>query len=150
MANQMTGRVEAIDEVKAGNGGKALRVTLEGEQHPFYDWGRHVDEAEVGTGDTIRIEHNGSRYPRISAIEQVAAYEPAFESAGVKRPLTIHDKDRLIVRMSCMKTAVELLGDVAHRVEIAVESAEDHHWLGSGNVSEEIFEGVHLGGRYLL
>ena len=105
-----TGKVEAVDEVKAGNGGKALRVTLEGEQHRFYDWGRHVDEAEVSIGDTIRIEHDGSRYPRISAIEQVAAYEPEFGDADRKKPLTIHDKDRLIVRMSCMKTAVELLG----------------------------------------
>ena len=103
---EVTGRIESIDEKQAKNGGSYLVVNLEGYDQGFFDWQNHVGAAEVDVGDSVRIEHSDGKFPRIRRLEKIDEDEVKPPPATARR---VNGKEQRIVRLSCLKTAVELL-----------------------------------------
>jgi len=65
-----TGEVEKVQIKQARNGDEFKSITLKG-QKSFYDWNGHCEAAGITAGDTVRIEHDGSQYPRVTGLEKV-------------------------------------------------------------------------------
>ncbi|MFQ6133686.1 MAG: hypothetical protein ACE5R4_16715 [Armatimonadota bacterium] len=110
---EAVGVVSNIAERKSANGGSYTVLDLAGEPKGFFDWGRHVEAAGVSVGDTVRVEHNGGEFPRMQGLKKLASScggKSEGENAETNRAAAASGRDRQIVRMSCLKTAVELLG----------------------------------------
>lgn len=102
---EVTGQVEKIEGKQAKNGGEYTAITLKGQKNSFYDWGRHCAEAGITAGDTIKIEHDGKEFARVTGLKKLESGE-AIET---KRRGSQRDKDSQIARMCALKCAASIL-----------------------------------------
>ena len=68
---EVTGQVEKIEGKQAKNGDEYTTISLKGKRKRLYDWDGHCEAAGIATGDAIRIEHDGSEFPRVTGLEKV-------------------------------------------------------------------------------
>jgi len=107
---EVIGRIDNIEEKQAANGGGYLVVDLEGEEKGFFDWQGHLLASEANIGDTVKIEHSGGKYRRIQSVEKISDKEDVARKSENSSDPEVNGRERRIVRQSCLKTAVELLG----------------------------------------
>lgn len=69
---EVTARVERIQNKKAKNNDVYKTINLKGQKKVFFDWEGHCEAAGITEGDTVRIEHDGSGFPRVTRMEKVA------------------------------------------------------------------------------
>ena len=115
--SEIEGTIQQILERKSAKGEsyRVIRVAGEG----YFDWTGVAEEVGVKEGDTVKLKVNGGEFPRIRSIEKSGNAEEdsaqnsdqstddAPETDGQIRP-----KDVLIVRMSCLRSATELLASL--------------------------------------
>jgi len=99
----VTGKVERMQVKKATNGGKYTVIKLKGKN--FFDWNGYCEAEEVTQGDTVRIEHDGDEYPRVTSMEKLASGEPGATERGDNQ----QDKETRITRICALKSAARVL-----------------------------------------
>ena len=107
------GVVAELQEREVTNGGRYIRVRLEGEDSSYFDWEGKLSELGIARGDEIAFEHTGGKYPRITRVEKVATgsgatrvkHQQKNNSQGTEPSW----RDVQIVRMAAVKAAACLL-----------------------------------------
>jgi len=102
---EVTGQVEKIEGKQAKNGDEYTTISLKGKRKRLYDWDGHCARAGIATGDTIRIEHDGSEYPRVTGLEKVEL----GESTGTNENEHQGSKGERETRMCALKCAARVL-----------------------------------------
>ncbi len=100
-----TGEVEKMQIKQARNGGEFKSITLKGQRKSFYDWEGHCEAAGITPGDTVKIEHDGSEFPRVTGLEKVEF----SESTGTNENEHQESKGERAVRMCALECAARVL-----------------------------------------
>lgn len=98
---EVTGTIRKVERKQASNGGTYAAVHLRGHRKPFYDWDGYCELAFAAQGDRVRVEHDGSDFPRVTAVQKLAPdteQEPGEDA-----------RDRQITRMCSLKCAAWVL-----------------------------------------
>ena len=107
------GVVAELEEREVTNGGRYIRVRLEGEESSYFDWEGKLSELGVARGDEIAFEHTGGKYPRITRVEKVLTGSDATRGKHDQKRNTRGSepnwRDVQIVRMAAVKAAACLL-----------------------------------------
>ena len=68
---EVTGTVTALEERESEKGTRYQKVRLDGQKKAYYDWKDHCESAGIKIGNTVRMKHSGSSYPRMTGIEKL-------------------------------------------------------------------------------
>ncbi len=98
---EVTASVEKIQKKQAKNGDVYTTINLNGQKKVFFDWEGHCEVAGITEGDTVRVEHDGSGFPRITDLEKVG-YSESTETNGDKHQ---ESKSKRAVRMCALVCA---------------------------------------------
>lgn len=100
-----TGEVENMQSKQAKNGGTYTAIILKGKKKSFYDWDGHCELAGIALGDTVKIEHDGSEFPRVTGLEKLGA----SKSTGTSGNESEESKDGAETRMCALVCAALVL-----------------------------------------
>ena len=100
-----TGQVEKMQVKQASNGGEYTAITLKGQKKGFYDWEGHCEAAGITKGDTVKIEHDGSEFPRVIGLEKLGC----SESTGTNESEHQGSKGERAVRICALECAARVL-----------------------------------------
>lgn len=101
---EITEQIVKMQVKQASNGGKYTAITLKGKKN-FFDWKGYCEAAEVTPGDTVRIEHGGGEYPRVTSMEKLAS----GELNTAEREGNQQDRETRITRICALKCAARVL-----------------------------------------
>ena len=125
---EVTARVEKIQNKQAKNGDVYTTISLNGQKKVFFDWEGHCEAAGISKGDTVRIEHDGSNFPRVTKMEKAVASEP-LDKENSENELQ-ENKDKHTVRICALECAARVLqgtGQTATEITTIAERLE--RWL---------------------
>ncbi|MDK2464212.1 MAG: hypothetical protein QI223_05515 [Candidatus Korarchaeota archaeon] len=107
------GVIAELQEREVTNGGRYIRVRLEGKDSSYFDWEGKLSELGVGRGDQIAFEHTGGKYPRITRVERVVTGSGTARTKNSEKSNSLGGqpswRDVQIVRMAAVKAAACLL-----------------------------------------
>ncbi len=95
----MKGIIEQIWENESKNGQQYLTVQIDGERYSVWD-DKHFDQLQEGA----EIEYEFRQSGNFKNITEVSSLTPNHEP-----PLYHNDRDRQITRLSCLKSAAQIL-----------------------------------------
>lgn len=102
---EVTGRVEKIQDKQAKNNDVYTTINLNGQEKVFFDWEGRCEAAGIATGDTVRLKHDGSEFPRVTGLEKVGA----SESTGTNENEHQGSKGERKTRMCALECAARVL-----------------------------------------
>jgi len=133
MTKHIEGQIERIIEKQAAQGGTFRVVRIDGDG--YFDWNGHVAEAGVKEGDTVKLRVSDDQYPKVQGIEKLGdgGHEIAPQNNG-----KTNGRDLPIARMSCLRSAAELLADLDEPPEkrqskVIAMAAEMEKWVTNGS-----------------
>ena len=132
----ISGTVDNVIEKQSAEGGRYHVLRIEGEG--YFDWQGHASEAAVKEGDAVKLTVSDGEFPRIQKIECVENGNGSQAREDSTPPST---KDLLIVRMSCLRSAAELLSSVdgpaaKKEKKLMALAAEMAKWVTNGHDKE--------------
>jgi len=98
----MKGIIEQIWENESKNGQQYLTVQIDGERYSVWD-DKHFDQLQEGT----EIEYEFRQSGNFKNITEVS--NPAQSEQNDGPPMYHNDRDRQITRLSCLKSAAQIL-----------------------------------------
>ena len=98
----MKGIIEQIWENESKNGQQYLTVQIDGERYSVWD-DKHFDQLQEGT----EIEYEFRQSGNFKNITEVS--NPAQSEQNDGPPMYHNDRDRQITRLSCLKSAAEII-----------------------------------------
>jgi len=102
---EVTGRVEKIQDKQAKNSDVYTTINLNGQKKAFFDWEGRCEAAGITAGDTVRIEHDGSQYPRVTGLEKIEF----SESTGTNENEHQGSKGERETKMCALECAARVL-----------------------------------------
>ena len=112
----MLGKIEKVWENEAQNGQPYIVVSIEGQRYSLFD---KDFLGKLQEGDVVEYDwKKAGKFRNITNLEQVD-FQP--------QPSAIPDKDRQILRMSCVKSASTIFSDLQaepqQKVELTISAA---------------------------
>ncbi len=136
MTQEIEGTVESVLARQSAHGDifKVVRVDGEG----YFDWDGKVAKTGVKEGDEVKLRVSDGDFPRIRSIHRNGVAKPNGQNQPVHKP---NGKDDQIVRMSCLRTAAQVLGDLdepleARREKVLAMADEMAKWVNNGSNAE--------------
>lgn len=135
MTRNIEGTIEEILDKQAANGPYRL-VRIDGEG--YFDFDGMAANAKVKGGDTVRLRATEGQWPKIRKIHRIGEPEPHAGRVPSDQP---NGKDAQIVRMSCLRSAAELLAATneppeAKRDKALALAEEMVAWVNNGHSKE--------------
>lgn len=140
LTDQVEGEVEKILEGETRNGDGYLVVRICGQG--YFDWHELSEKEGVHVGDCVRVDFEPGQWPRIQKIEKISEGENAGASGpGASALERAERREGRIVRLSCLRTAAELLSqsDLGYedkKAEVLVLAEEMAAWVKAGESEE--------------
>jgi len=113
MTKEVEGTVQKILS-KQTDKGESFRVIRLNDGEGYFDWNGYIAKSGVKQGDAVKLKVKEGEFPRIESIQIVARED--FNGLSENVP-ELNGKDALIVRMSCLRSAAELLAGVDETAE---------------------------------
>jgi len=118
----MRGVIEEVWENESRNGQTYLTVQIDGERYNVWDT-RYFDQMQEG----VEIEYQFRQSGNFRHLTDIKPVEARSSTPHQSRPYRANNKDRQIARLSCLKSASEILAplhvDVDSKRDMVIDTA---------------------------